>query len=653
MIRQVIKQGKTLRSLVFCAALFMSSAAVAAQDSNGLVPVMAAVRADEWAQARQLAQPLGQVARDIVEWRYLRAGEGQFSDYLKFLERRSDWPDLARVRARAEESIRPGENPDRVIAFFAGRAPLTGAGAARLVEAFDAKGLSADAEAQAVLTWRTLPLMAEDHARLLSDYARALAPHHVARADALLWSGQGEAAKLVLPLLPDGHRKLTNARLTLRANGRGVDTLIAAVPRELSNDAGLAYERFNWRYRKGRYDDAAVLLDERSVSLDMLGRPAAWSNQRRIVARQMMRDGKAELAYRLAANHFLTTGSDYADLEWLAGYIALRKLREPQVALSHFKRFEMAVETPISMGRAGYWEGLAYEALGDDASAQVAYGKAALHQTSFYGQLAAERAGLPTDPALAGGQALPDWRQGTFMNSSVLEAALLFSKAGERNLAEWFLTHLAENGTLQDQKQLVALATAIRDEHIALRLAKVVAQSGDVMQDAYFPLTDLARARHPVPTELVLSIARRESEFDPAVTSGVGARGLMQLMPGTAKEVAGELNMTYSTKALLDDPKYNATLGAAYLDSLIEEFGNNYILVSAAYNAGPSRVRRWLEAYGDPRGGQVDPVDWIEHIPFRETRNYVMRVMESLAPYRARLDGKVSPLTLSRELRAR
>jgi soluble lytic murein transglycosylase len=291
--------------------------------------------------------------------------------------------------------------------------------------------------------------------------------------------------------------------------------------------------------------------------------------------------------------------------------------------------------------------------MGDPVSAQAAYEFGGEFQTSFYGLLAAEKAGLPMDPALAGNIDYGSWETSVFADSSVLEAGLLLLAAGELNLAERFLTHLAESLDVQGVGQLADLALSVEQPHLALMIAKRAAESGLVVPRAYYPVVDLGASDPTVPLELSLAIARRESEFDPVVVSGVGARGLMQLMPATAEEMAGDLGLPYSRDRLLSDPVYNATLGTAYLAELIGEFGGNYVLVAAAYNAGPSRPRRWIVELGDPRTGEVDMVDWIEHIPFRETQNYVMRVMESLPVYRARIAGAPVELTVTQELVAR
>jgi soluble lytic murein transglycosylase len=287
---------------------------------------------------------------------------------------------------------------------------------------------------------------------------------------------------------------------------------------------------------------------------------------------------------------------------------------------------------------------------GDEESARLAYAFGAEYQTSFYGLLAAEKAGLPMDPELTGAETYPDWRATSFAQGSVFAAARLFIAAGERNLAEQFLRHLTESLPREEIGSLGAFLASVDEPHLAVMVGKQAAQQGIVVTSAYYPVVDLGVANMPVPLELALAIARRESEFDPVVTSGVGARGLMQLMPGTAKDVARSLDLPYSRDRLLTDPVYNARLGTAYLDELMATFDGNPIMVSAGYNAGPGRPLRWMSERGDPRRGQIDIIDWIEHIPFDETRNYVMRVAESLPVYRARLSGRVEPLRMMAEL---
>ncbi|MEM6739370.1 MAG: lytic transglycosylase domain-containing protein [Pseudomonadota bacterium] len=608
-------------------------------------------REDDWRAADVAAIPAGPAARALVEWYKLRDGVGDFDDYLSFFERFPDWPDLDRLRSAAETAIPPRAQPERVLGFFAGRMPSTPTGALRLIEAHQAMNHSGDAQALAVLAWRSMVLGAEAERQLLSSFGTLLAPHHEARLDEMLWRGAENAARRMYPLVSEGWRALAEARLALAAQAPGVDARIEAVPAALADDAGLAYERFNWRARRGLRDGAIALLDASSRDVQALGQPERWANWRRIYARMRMREGDPEAAYRLASRHFLIEGAAFADLEWLSGFLALRFLEDPELALFHFDRFAAAVETPISLGRAGYWRGRAYAALGDAESAQAAYREGARWQTSFYGLLSAEEAGVPLDPVLTGQETFPPLDGSVVGASSVFQAAQLLIAGGEPWRAEQFHRHLA---SVLERDEVGTLGTALVEAgeiHIALRMAKRAARNRIVIPIAYFPLTSEIDADLPVERALALAIARRESEFDPVVVSPAGARGMMQLMPGTAHDVSRALGVPYDRDGLTLDPAYNIRLGATYLEGLIDSFGPAPILVSVGYNAGPGRAIDWVSINGDPRSAGIDIVDWIELIPFRETRNYVMRVTESVINYRARLGGEAGPVEMLDYLR--
>jgi soluble lytic murein transglycosylase len=365
-----------------------------------------------------------------------------------------------------------------------------------------------------------------------------------------------------------------------------------------------------------------------------------------------MRNGDPERAYKLASRHFLTEGSHYADLEWLSGYLALRFLDNPQAAYQHFLNHDEAVQSPISQGRAGYWQGRALEAIGDAEAAAAAYREGAKYQTSFYGLLAAEKAGVPFDTALAGPAPETDWRSAELAENPLFKAGLLLQASGEVNLAETFWTHLTDQ---LDEPQIALLGQAAIDAdqpHLAVMIGKRAAQRGLTVAAPYYALHPLMEADLPIAMEMALSIARRESEFDPGVASHVGAQGLMQLMPGTARDVASDLSIRaqHTTERLTADPAYNARLGSTYLAQMARRFDGNVVMVSAAYNAGPARPPRWMADYGDPRTDEVDIVDWVEMVPFRETQNYIMRVTESLPVYRARLGKDPLPIPFSEEL---
>ncbi len=612
---------------------------------------MGAIEQEDWSKAAALVAAQGPVTRDLVEWHRLRASVGTLDEYLEFLGRRSDWPGLALMRKRGEQNIPKGASPDKVIAYFAAQKPRTGTGSLRLAAALKATHGAKEAEAEIIRGWQTLSLTKDEETAILARYGSVLADHHRARQDMLLWQDLATEAGRLNTLVGSGYRKLSEARIALiKGQKNGINALINAVPKSLSDDPGLAFARFEWRLRNKQYDGALALLQARSGSAKSLGKPAAWASRRRSMARDLMRQGKPKQAYALASKHFLEPGLSANDLEWLAGFIALSDLNDPALALKHFQRFRGAVETPISLGRAGYWEGRAHDALGDADAASLAYEFGAEYQTSFYGQLAAEKAGLPMDPGLTGGESYSDFTGSAHAKSSVFVAARLLQAAGEPLLFTRFVRQVAEGLSPVETGALAQFALDLGEPYAAIYLARGVAKTGRLLTRPYFPLTDIVSQKFRVPPELTLAIARRESEFFPASISPVGARGLMQLMPATAKEMAGRLNEPYSLDRLIDDPAYNARLGSAYLLELTQEFGPYYPFVAAGYNAGPSRPKRWVKQNGDPRRSVEAAVDWIEHIPFRETRNYVMRVMEALAVYRARLSGEVSELRLSKEL---
>jgi len=409
-----------------------------------------------------------------------------------------------------------------------------------------------------------------------------------------------------------------------------------------------------WNVALGRSEAAIGIMIESGGSEATLGRPEAWAKKRRLLARREMRNGNGPLAYRLASGHHLDSGSDYADLEWLSGYLALRYLDRPRTAIRHFRNFRGAVRTAISLGKAGYWQGRAQSAAGNAQAAERTYRETArLYQTSFYGLLAAEAAGVAMNGDLAGRSNGVSWQGRDFLRSSVLEAALLLHAAEQAWEPSWFLRHLAESMGPDDLKALAGYAVSLGDPYIAIRVGKQAASQGVTVYNALYPLLDLGPDRLRAPEALVLSIARQESEFYTTAISGAGARGTMQVMPATAKEMAAEIGLPYDRERRTEDPAYNMALGSAYLEHLIGEFGTGVALVAACYNAGPSRARHWIGEFGDPRDGRVDVIDWIEHIPFRETRNYVMRVAESVIVYRARLEGGPVPIRLSELLMGR
>ena len=620
-----------------------------ADSADALQAALGAVAQQDWSAAAARVTP-GSVAGDIVEWHRLRAGEGRLGDYEAFLARRPDWPGLPLLKEKGEEAVARSTDPARVLAYFGTDLPETAQGALAAIKALRATGREAEAEAEAFRAWADLPFGPDEEAALLGLYGTALQQAHAARLDTLLWQGRFAEAERMLTRVDAGRAALARARMALRNDADGVNALIERVPAGLQDDPGLAFERFDWRLRRDRTDDAAALILERSTSAQGLGDPDAWGDRRADLVRALMREGKPKLAYRVAASHHLQGGQTYADLEFLSGFIALRRLDDPATALKHFRALGQAVGTPISIARAQYWQGRALLAAGDKSGAVQALQAAAQNQTAYYGLLAAETLGLSLDPALLATHRPGDWQGASFPQSSVLEAALLLDKAGDRTLSKRFFLHLGESLSDADLAKLSDLALRIDEPHIAVVIAKQAAERGVILPDAYFPVPAFVPDGLAVSRAFALAISRRESEFDPAARSAADARGLMQVLPSTAEHVAPRVGLTYDAKRL-NDPAYNVKIGSGYLAELVSKFGPSVALVASGYNAGPGRPTRWMQTLGDPRDPSVDVVDWVEMIPFTETRTYVMRVSESLVIYRAKLKGQPIPVRITSELR--
>ena len=642
---QVVLRG--LLSLLVLLCTVFSGASIA--QTPALERALVEMRAYRWDMALEIAEQDGQMARDIIEWHRLRAGHGTYEEVKDFLDRRPDWPGLDLMRKNSEKTL-VGRSGAEVLAYFDQTEPQTPTGAILLAQSLRRTGREEQAAGLISDVWVRQPMSDIEFQAITKQFATVIQPLVTERLDSMLWQANRAEVTRLMPMVDGGWQALANARLALRDDKDGVDALIAAVPAALRDHPGLAYERFKWRLRRGRNDEAQQMLRTQSVSAAALGKPEYWAADRRNMARGLMWDGHEDLAYELAANHHLTTpDADYADLEWIAGYVALKQKNDPATAVGHFAHLLDAVDGPISLARAGYWLGRTYAVQGKQDAARLAYEQAAVHSTAFYGLLAAEALGrvpqfnhasIPQDA----------WRSAAFTRTSTFQAGLICLALDELYLAERFFVQLSESLDDTELTKLSQMLEQMNQPHLALRVAKHGVRMGELSLEAYFPIHPMSAYKLPVSPELVMSIARRESEFDPEAVSRAGAKGLLQLMPGTASQMAKQLGLPDDNQRLVTDWKYNAALGSAYLAELVQRFDGNVVLVAAAYNAGPNRAAEWVETFGDPRISRLDIVDWIESIPYRETRNYVMRVSESLPAYRARL-GIVPPSgTFSEEL---
>ena len=639
-----------LRACLLALVVFAAAPSVSAQENTVRPPsslglALQAASTGRWSDASEIAARDGSAAQAVIEYMRLYAGRGTPSELLAFLNAQPVWPGLDQLRRRNEE-LMTGASTDQVLAFYADYTPQSGVGALSLAAAQASRDLDGEAKATLVLAWRTLDLTTAEHNAFMGSFSELLSDHHEARLQMALWRGLRDVA-LMLPLVDETTRGRAELRQRVEQGERFSDEELSEGARV---DPGLSYARYNQHIRADRDAAAIEILLRQSAIEGGLGEPARWSGWRRALARNKMRAGEPNLAYRIASSHQMVEGSAYSDLEWLSGYIALRYLEQPELALDHFQRFRAAVASPISLGRAGYWIGRAQDAMGDPEAAKISYAFGGQYQTSFYGLLAAEKAGIEPLESLSGVRPEGDWRTADFAGTDVFQAGVLLLNLGRISQAERYFVTLA---AVLDEGDLALLGAALEDlesPHLQVMVGKTAAKRGLTVAGPYYALHPMAEMDLPVEKELALAIARRESEFDFGVKSGAGAEGLMQLMPGTARDVARDLGLAHSRAKVLSDWRYNTTLGSEYLAQLVKRFDGNVIMVSAGYNAGPGRPLRWMQTYGDPRKPGMDMVDWIEHIPFRETRNYVMRVAESLPVYRARLGKDPLPVPFSEEL---
>lgn len=578
------------------------------------------------------------LAAKIVSWLAMADDDYGTSprSLLAFVAANPDWPRLNALQRRAERTLGTDLAAAELVAFFDVHPPLTGEGWTAYVSALQSLGQGTRATETARRGWREGSFDIAGQAVFLGTHASLLqADDHWARADRLLWERDDTEAERMLSLLGPDRRALASARLKLARREAGVDDAVAAVPAALASDPGLIYERLRWR-RRADLDAGAIEM----LALQPFDPPYPddWWTERRIMVRRLMEEARFADAYRLAADHRQAPGVDYMEAEMTAGWLALRRLDDPGAALDHFLRLFAEATTPISRSRGAYWAARAMQALGDNGQASSWYQVAAQYTHVFYGQLAAAALAPDAPLVLPMGPTPPSTIEAqTFRADELARAALLMSALGQDNYVYSFVWALMSRAETGREYQLIAdLATEIGRTELAVWAARRAGGDGTVLYDGY-PVVALPAGLPAVDPALIHGLIRQESGFDATAVSSAGARGLMQLMPSTADAVAGSLGIAHSTAMLTSDIGHNLLLGSTYLANRLADFGGSYIMSIAAYNAGPNRSRSWASTYGDPRTAAVDPIDWIELIPFSETRNYVQRVLEGTQLYRVRL----------------
>lgn len=589
-----------------------------------------------WTRARTLVERIDDpLPSEIIAWLYLRETGAQtpFKARADFIRTRGHWPDINLIRRRAEEAIDQSMKASELIDWFEQFPPLTGMGMAALAQAYRAQGDETTAVRYAKQAWLDGTFTRAQERRVLRSFGEIFSQEdHQARLDRLLWDGHSNSARRMVRRVDSDQKRLAEARIALMTASYGVDSAIAKVPETLRNDAGLVYDRMKWRRKRGRYESAAELLSTPNV--DQV-RPELWWKERHILAREALSEGNITESYRIASEHRATDALSVFEAEWMAGWIQLQFLNDPEASLPHFYRVYDAVQFPVSLSRGAYWAGRALEAGGDFDLATTWYEKAAAHITTYYGQLALAKLTGDTLPQLPLDPLPTITERNTFHQSDLARALRMFAESGIRDHFRTFALAAAKSSDYATGRHLAAeLASNFDRTDLGVWVGRRAAQDHITLIEYGYPAPDYGYPASPE-RALLLSITRQESNFDVGARSRAGARGLMQLMPATARAVSRQLRERYDRDALSIDAAYNVRLGSKYLGDLIKQFDGSYIMAVAGYNAGPHRVRRWIREFGDPRKPDVDPIDWVEQIPFTETRNYVQRVMENLQIYRA------------------
>ncbi len=625
---------RRLFTALLCFTALIAAARADEPANNAAIAAITAARAGDWSQAyAEAGKSPDALAHKIVLWLdYTRSNPGgRFPEIASFIEQNSDWPLQKILRRRAEEAL-ANESDDTAADWFKRHPPISGAGKARAAEILLNRGQIDAGTAALRAAWIDGDFNLSTERALAARLGGRLRPEdHQRRLDRLMWDGQYDAARRLLSLVAPDYRGLAEARLALAGDAANAGRLVAQVPATLRGDPELAFEEARWWRKKDNYDNSARLL---LAHADNPVRPSAWWGERLLVARRLLATGNSDIAYQLVQKPGTSDGAEYAEGEFIGGYIALRYRKDPLLAFDHFAHMLAQATSPYAKARAAYWGGRAAAAANKTELAAKWYGAGAEHTATFYGQLSAHQLGKEAPPHPVPEPRPDPAEQVRFDALELVRAAQLFFAVGDREHARTMLNALADAAkTPLNFAMLASLAESHNRIDLAIAMARRAIDAGMPLMVHGYPVTTLPEgglAERP----LLLAIVRQESAFAPDAMSRAGARGLMQLMPATAAGVASKLSMPFSLDRLTTDGVYNLTLGRSYIERLIDDFGGSYPLAIAAYNAGPGRVRQWLHDFGDPRGADLGMVDWIEMIPFNETRTYVQRVLENLQIYR-------------------
>jgi soluble lytic murein transglycosylase len=602
-----------------------------------------------WKDAKKVAKKArAKSIYNFIEWRHLLTlgNKATFTEYKQFIEKFDNFPKLDRIKYLAEHkmSLR-NQSPNEIISWFNNNQPKSGFGEIILGESLlklgnNEKGIALIKKGfiRADLTKNDLKFFRKKFKKYLSE------EDYIKRADFLAWENKYWDLKRMLRYLPKNYQYLYTARHLLMSKSYGVDTAIKKVPSNLKSDPGLNYDRLKWRRKRGRVDSSLEILLNIKNNKEYMIRPDKWWMERSIIARSLIYKKRYETAYKITSNHGLSEGPELAEAEWMSGWIALSFLNDPLLAKNHFTKFYDNVGYPISLSRGAYWLGKSYEKLKNYEESKRWYLKGSEFLTTYYGQLSHIKVKPEEKFELNGLMEIDKDYIQEFYKKKLVATVYLLYELKKSKYTKHILRYLANENVNKGSEILAAkLATDISRYDFAIQVSKIASYQKRFHNKYNYPIisTPSKIGKRKIPeSSLILSIIRQESEFDTSANSRVGAQGLMQLMPYTAKTVSRQAKMSYSKSKLTKNPEYNINLGSFYIAGLILEYDGSYPFAVAAYNAGPKRVRYWKKINKNPQKNEISYIDWIELIKFKETRNYVQRVLENYNVYRYILSQK-------------
>ncbi len=584
---------------------------------------------------------------DFIQWRHLltTGNRATFTEYKQFIERVKNYPRIDRVRYLGEHKINSkNHTKDEIIEWFNKYPPLSGFGKMMLGNSI----LSSNKEKGVMLIkegFVTADLSKNDLIFFRKKFKKFLnSGDYIKRADYLAWENKYWDLKRMLRYLPKDYQLLYTARQLLMSRSYGVDNAITSVPASLKKDAGLNYDRLKWRRKRGRVDSSLEILLNIKNNKDYMVRPDKWWVERSIIARSLIYKKRYEQAYKITSKHGLLEGPELAEAEWMSGWIALSFLKDPILAKNHFTKFYDNVGYPISLSRGAYWLGKTNLALKNKQEADKWFKEGSKYLTTYYGQLSHMKVYPNKTFELTETTQVDKNYAESFYKKKLVAIVHLLDEVKKDKYTKHILRYLANDNVSAGSEILAAkLATDISRFDFAIQVSKIASYQKRFHNKYNYPVISTPNkiGSRKIPEQaLILSIIRQESEFDISARSRVGAQGLMQLMPYTAKTVAKQAKVSYSKSRLTTSPEYNINLGSFYIAGLILDYDGSYPFAVAAYNAGPKRVKYWKKINKNPQKKQIDYVDWVELIKFKETRNYVQRVMENYNVYRYILSQK-------------